>query len=116
MTPELIVGDTFRIRAQLQAGKPSAAYDLTIAQDITAAIVSADHCRQLSDCVTQSRYEAGADWPGGIVTVKLPAAATGGIAHKGCGRALAVLELQATMDNEKYSWFAPVWIIPGRIA
>jgi len=78
---------------------------------VTVAVVSNDHARRLTNEVTVSSAEAGADWTISKVVVNIDKVETEAITETG----LAILEIQVN-DGDELTWFHPLNIINGQIA
>jgi hypothetical protein len=77
---------------------------------VTAAIVSLNHERRLTDEVSVSSAEAGSDWSASKIVVNINKTETEAITEYG----LALIEIQVN-DGGELTWFHPVNIIDGHI-
>lgn len=110
-TPALVIGDTFRQRITLNSN--GSAYDLSTTTAIQACIVSSDHQTQLN---TTRAIERDADWSAGLLTINMDADNTAEIAEIITTECFALVEIQVTIEGEKYTWFGAVRLVPGHIA
>lgn len=107
----LVVGDTFREVGTVYSGTPSRPYPLSLATSVKASVVSHDHKVKLCDTVTLSPNATGAYWPGGRVAVVIPKSVTSQINIK--EETLAKIELQVSFNDEDYTWYETVLLVPG---
>lgn len=113
-TPDLVIGDTFQHAVTLSSA--GAAFDLSGATSIKAAIVSADHSAELAPAVEMASDSIGADWASGVIMLYMPGSDTAGIADYVDRETLARIEIQVEIGADKFSWFGAVRLIPGYIA
>ena len=115
-TPNLIMGDVFWHTATIKAGNPLAQYDISPASLVKVRIVKADHTQALTDEVEISAGLEGASWISGIMTILIPAEITAQAESYITRDTLAKVEIQITLNTYKFTWYAPVRLIPGFIS
>lgn len=113
-TPVLVVGDHFAEMGTAFAGIPSMPYDLAMATDLQACVVTHDHSARLCPPVALLRDALGADWSSGRIMVEFSEAITAQI--QVTAETIAKLELQARFGTgQVYTWFGEVYVTPGYI-
>lgn len=98
MPLEVFTGDDWDISITLN--KDGAAYDVSTATDISAAVVSDNGIAPTTiiAAATQSSVATGADWANGVVVVEIPNASTDVTPQN------AYLEIQVTLGGKKTTW------------
>ncbi len=113
--PNFVIGDDFIHSATLLSGTPSQATNLSSAASIKARLVMNDNSSALTDAVTLNSGDVDADWSQGIVMISMGQSITEGARAEFNKLGLAQLEIEATLGASKFTWFAPVKVIPGYI-
>ena len=107
--PVLVCGDTFKAIGRLTISDPEVPWDVSTASSIKVCIVSADHTTKLTDDVTLSAIDLGADWVNGWVTVTIPKSVTQQAARYMTEEKIVKIEMQIAFSNgEDYSVFEPI--------
>jgi len=112
-TPDLIIGDTFLHTVTLVSGSCGDSYDLSAADSVRVALVSATHERLYSSVVELLSSDIGADWDNGVVTVLIPESVTQEAEGAIKGVSLAKLEIEVRLLGNSFTWFAPVRVVSG---
>jgi hypothetical protein len=114
LTPTLVVGDTFKASATFKAGVPNATYSVAGA-GISCSVIAADHSKRYCDATVQVEGAAGSDWGNGAILLTIDKATTAQIAEYVKSQEAAKLEIQVSVGDEDYTWFAPLKLIAGHI-
>lgn len=112
-TPELVAGDTFYHYITLKAGRESKGLDICEAESIKCAVVNVLHSVKMMEEIEVVDSE-GSAWSEGKILLVLPHTSTEKIFLR--QKLLAKLEIQVTINSRKFTWFAPIHLVPGHVS
>lgn len=104
-----------------QINKDGAPLSISGAAVVTSKIISVDRSIALSDEITASVSDQGADWPNGLVSLPYPSVITEATYANNVGkfirgRALALVETQINDGGKKTTAFDTITIVKGNVA
>lgn len=113
--PELTIGDPFIHPITLLQGTTPAPFNFNAATSVRVAVIKADHSARITSPVTQDSATPGANWVEGNLGIVLPATVTAELADWFSKRTLVKLEIEVIIDDNRFTWSAHVYVVPGWI-
>lgn len=112
--PDFVIGDDFIHSIVLKAGVVSSNFDVSQASSVKVALVNKNHREAYTSVVQLSPSAQGANWSNGEILVDIPAnisSEASSILESEYG----FLEIEVELLTNKFTWFGPLTIIPGKI-